>query len=810
MTQLDTARFYIRRGRAVVPVPHRAKAPVIKGWLDLRITEADAPRYFNGAPQNIGVILGPPSGGLVDADLDCSEALRLAAYFLPPTECVFGRASKPRSHRIYLSEVPKRLELVDPEGGECLLELRSTGCQTVFPGSTHPSGEAVGWHEDGEPGQVDAEALQSASRKLGAACLLVRAAPAEGRHEYLLDVSGALVRSLGADGTAHLLHPVAREVLGVRYNKQEGERLIADTARKLAAGEPVSGWPKLAERIGGKRARKLGEWLGLPTAAHGAEHADSILGSAAEPGDGGRTAEGDIRPLVRIRGGALDRSAAAAAKVLGDATLARPRQGVYRRGSLLVRAARIVATGELGKAGIKRARGSLAIAAVDPHYLRLRLTALARWQRFDKRSEQWVDVDAPTAVAQALIAAADTWNQLPRLSGIVESPTLRPDGTVLDNPGYDEETGLLFDPGGVEFPPVPRDPTRAEALTALDALLAVFQEFPFVDEGSRAVAVGAPVTALARKAMRAAPLHIYTAPKMASGKTLLASVASYVATGRAPAMMTQADDAESERKRLLAVLLEGAPIVVVDNVERPLKSDALCAILTEPLFSDRLLGVSQTATVPTSSTFLATGNNIVVAGDLSARAVVCELDPECERPEERRFRVDLHRRVPEHRAELAVAALTVVRAYLAAGAPCPPGLPNFARFEDWSRFVREPLVWLGMADPCETRRKIEARDPVREKLGNLLEAWAELFGGAGQTIAKAVETSRQTDALGNPHERYLGLREAMDAIAGERGRVNARRLGSFLSSHERRIERGLRFVREGGGHGGLIKGAVTP
>jgi hypothetical protein len=273
MTPLDAARAYIRRGRAVVSVPHRAKAPVLKGWQELRITEADAPRYFDGAPQNVGVILGPPSGWLVDADLDCAEALRLAAYFLPPTESVFGRASKPRSHWIYVSEVPKRVELVDPETGECLLELRSTGCQTVFPGSTHPSGEEIEWHEDGDPARVDPEALQAAAKKLGAACLLARAAPAEGRHAYVLDVSGALVRGLGAAGAAHLLHPVAREVLGGLYKKQEGERLLADTARKLAAGEPVSGWPKLIERVGDKRARKLAEWLELPTTADDAEQA---------------------------------------------------------------------------------------------------------------------------------------------------------------------------------------------------------------------------------------------------------------------------------------------------------------------------------------------------------------------------------------------------------------------------------------------------------------------------------------------------------------------------------------------------------
>jgi hypothetical protein len=109
------------------------------------------------------------------------------------------------------------------------------------------------------------------------------------------------------------------------------------------------------------------------------------------------------------------------------------------------------------------------------------------------------------------------------------------------------------------------------------------------------------ITALIRRSLRSAPLFAFSAPKMASGKTLLASCVGYIATGRAPAMMTQGDDSESERKRLFALLLEGVPIIVIDNLERPLASDALCSILTEPVFSDRLLGVSRTASVPTMS-----------------------------------------------------------------------------------------------------------------------------------------------------------------------------------------------------------------
>jgi hypothetical protein len=92
--------------------------------------------------------------------------------------------------------------------------------------------------------------------------------------------------------------------------------------------------------------------------------------------------------------------------------------------------------------------------------------------------------------------------------------------------------------------------------------------------------------------------------------------------------------------------------------------------------------------------------------------VSCALDPAVERPEEREFEVDLHEVVPRRRAELAVAALTVVRVYLAAGEP-KVDVPNFADSRDWSRFVRKPLVWLGREDPCKGRERVEGRDPVR-------------------------------------------------------------------------------------------------
>ena len=143
-------------------------------------------------------------------------------------------------------------------------------------------------------------------------------------------------------------------------------------------------------------------------------------------------------------------------------------------------------------------------------------------------------------------------------SGIIEAPTLRRDGTLLDRPGYDQATGLLFDPGGTLFAPIPARPTREDAEAALATLREVLRGLPLRRRRpSRSVAISALITGLVRRALRAAPLFAFSAPKMASGKTLLATLVSYLATGRPPAMLSQTDDAESERKRLFAVLLEG-------------------------------------------------------------------------------------------------------------------------------------------------------------------------------------------------------------------------------------------------------------
>jgi Bifunctional DNA primase/polymerase, N-terminal len=201
---LSAALAYIALGWAPIPVPHREKGPLADSWQDIRVNPETATAYFNGAKQNIGVILGEASGGLTDVDLDCPEASAAAGYILPAT-AVFGHASKPASHWVYrtnLSETQDRAAIKfmgsDKTG---LLEVRmgagGRAAQTVFPPSTHVSGEPIEWAGRGPSEIVDVdgdELIQSASR-LAAASELARNYPkVGGRHDAAFVLGGFLAR----------------------------------------------------------------------------------------------------------------------------------------------------------------------------------------------------------------------------------------------------------------------------------------------------------------------------------------------------------------------------------------------------------------------------------------------------------------------------------------------------------------------------------------------------------------------------------------------------------------------------------------
>jgi hypothetical protein len=288
-TAAEAALHYVRRGLVPIPVPHRGKNPGDRrgggyggGWQDAKVGPGDVPRHFGSKPLNVGVLLGGPAGGLVDVDLDCPEAVALGAALLTPTGAVFGRAGKPRSHRLYRADPPPDgTEQWRDVGGTMLVELRSTGGQTVFPPSTHESGEPVAWDAaaDGVPAAADGRALRDAVGTLAAAAMLARHYPANGsRHHLAMALSSVLLRAgRPADDVRLVIGQVAR----VAGDEEVDDRVacVASTEQRLRAGGKATGVPTVKEILGGDVAAKVLDAFGVGQLLDGEGGGDGRAGA---------------------------------------------------------------------------------------------------------------------------------------------------------------------------------------------------------------------------------------------------------------------------------------------------------------------------------------------------------------------------------------------------------------------------------------------------------------------------------------------------------------------------------------------------
>jgi hypothetical protein len=437
---------------------------------------------------------------------------------------------------------------------------------------------------------------------------------------------------------------------------------------------------------------------------------------------------------------------------------------------------------------VRRPLGALTIQEVSPTRMELFMNEHAPFVKHG-RGGSLVRWRATEKLAKFYLAAPDLWN-VPTLHGIIETPTLRADGTLLDVAGYDARSGLLLDMGSLKVPPISNVPTRSQALAALAVLKEPFADFPFVNDGpngtsaSRSVMLSTVLTGLVRRTLPSAPVHGVSAPTPGTGKSLAVQVSAMTVIGRPITAMSQGPSPEEDEKRLFTILMQGDQMVSIDNVTRPIGGDALCTILTEPTWQSRILGQSRNVSVNTNVLLTATGNNLAFAGDMTRRALLCRMDARMESPEGRSFKRDLRAWVPEHRGQLVAAALTVLLAFVGAGRPGLAQLPPFGSFEAWSNLVRGALVWLGEPDPCLTREHILADDPVKSKLSAFFAAVYQATGGqwfnAGE-LFKKFENNEPDDEL----------KDIILEVVPKASRIS---LGVFLKANENKIIGGLTLI----------------
>lgn len=471
------------------------------------------------------------------------------------------------------------------------------------------------------------------------------------------------------------------------------------------------------------------------------------------------------------------------------------------------RLVRVYAAPESASGGVHRPRGALVLHPVDGAHLTELATAAAVHERYDARSEGYKPCDCPRRVSDAYLARGN-WPELRPLAGFIEAPTITLDGRLIHEHGHDAETGLFQAATDIPGWSAPKaKPSAAEAKAALDVLLELVQDFPFVAWEDRAAVVAGIITGLLRRVLPAAPLLAVTAPTPGTGKTLIAETFAIIATGRRASVLSLGhDDAEAE-KRLAGVLLAGDAVIALDNIERPLKGDLLCQVATQQFVRLRPLGASGMLSIPTHALMVATGNNLAIVGDLKRRVALIRMDAGQERPEQRTFSRDHLEDVFQRRGGLIRAALTLPLAYLAAGAPVIEGMHPLGGFEQWDRMVRRPLAWLGLPDPLKASESLREQDPDLEGMRLLFDSWLAAFGDQPKTAAEVVSAGSEYRPVSESYA-YPDLRDALQLVCNEK--PNARRLGYWLRRHQDRIVDGMQVKHAGSdGHAKVMRWSVV-
>jgi hypothetical protein len=481
---------------------------------------------------------------------------------------------------------------------------------------------------------------------------------------------------------------------------------------------------------------------------------------------GVRNAEARHKPVIRVVAGDLHRVVDAAEKELA----ARGRH--YQAGSLIVSVITDPTTGDPS------------IVPISAPALTRELSVAATWEKYDGRAEDWVRCDPPTRHA-AILYDAQSFRHLPPLAGVVRQPYFREsDGELITQAGYDKTSQRfgVFDARQFVIP-APTSEAARMALALLEDLLA---EFHFVAATDKAAALSAIFTAVVRPTLAYAPGFHARAPVFGSGKTYLCELIGAFGGPAGNAKVSYPTTSEEATKVILSLLLSSPAVIEFDDMDTDwLPHGTIKRMLTADQITDRILGVSKTATVSTRTLFLGSGNNVGPVRDLLRRVLTIHIDPRCATPATMTYSGFPVDKVRKNRGKYVTAVLTIIQAWRRAGSPRAE-VDSIVTFGGaWSDYCRHPLMWLGHPDPATALLEQVRHDPDGDALLGLMTEWHAAFGSTATTVRKAVDT-----ALSSQPNLLDAMREFP---VEERGEIHRSKLGWLLKKNTNRIVGGYEF-----------------
>ena len=481
---------------------------------------------------------------------------------------------------------------------------------------------------------------------------------------------------------------------------------------------------------------------------------------------GVRNAEARHKPVIRVVAGDLHLVVDAAEKELAN------RGRHYQAGGLIV------------SVSTDPACGDPSIVPTSAPALTRELSVAATWEKYDRRAGDWVRCDPPARHA-GILFDAQNFRYLPPLVGVARQPYFREsDGELIRQPGYDKTAQRFGVFDARHF--VIRDPAPDAARAALALLEELLAEFHFVAATDKAAALAAIFTAVVRPTLPHAPAFHVRAPVFGSGKTYLCELIGAFAGPGGNVKVSYPTTSEEATKVILSLLLTSPACVEFDDMDTDwTPHGTIKRMLTAEAITDRILGVSKTATVSTRTLFLGSGNNVGPIRDLLRRVLTIHLDPRCATPATMTYKGFPVDKVRQRRGVYVAAVLTIIQAWRRAGSPRARADSIVTFSGAWSDYCRYPLMWLGHPDPATALLEQVRHDPDGDALCGLMTEWHAVFGSTPKTVRKAVEA-----AIGNQPNLLDAMREFP---VEERGEINRSKLGWLLKKNANRIVGGFEF-----------------
>jgi hypothetical protein len=399
------------------------------------------------------------------------------------------------------------------------------------------------------------------------------------------------------------------------------------------------------------------------------------------------------------------------------------------------------------------------------------------------------DTNFPLIAAENACGAVHRLPNARELEGITSIPLFRGDGDLIDQPGYDSVTKMLYQPEEGLKIYVPEEPTRQQLFEAATLIKYPISQFPFESDADKCNWIGMAFTPLLRR-LSPGPykMGLVEAHQPGAGKTYLTGMLRKLHGGTLRGALP---DKEAEMRKVITTALLGSEgIIVFDNVKGMISSPSLEALLTSETWSDRLLGGNVDATIPNDRLWILTGNNASLGGDIARRVLKVRLDTGPN--PENRTGFDIANPVKwmgDHRGEYLSALMTVIRSWLYAGAQMPmaTGSDSYAL---WRQMLSGILQHAGLGTEFDSKAIRPIMSEEDDEWESFLHAVKDHFGGTmwnTKDLAGAINVDRNLEELipGALAVKWTGFATGSFAMT----------LGRFLGNRERRWFGDIQVVR---------------